>query len=59
MLESQLSPAGAFICSAVNAGAGVIAVLAASDLDEAAAPPTTTSKKHSKTSESRRIQAPS
>src|ERR1043166_894166 len=60
MLDSQLSPGGAFIWSAVKAGAGVIVILLGLDgaADVAPAPPSTTSAKHSKTSETRRMQLP-
>src|SRR3954468_12888800 len=59
MLDNQLSPAGAFICSAVKAGAGVMVVLAGA-ADETPAPASTTSAKHEnkKTSETRRMQLP-
>src|SRR4051812_23547440 len=59
MLDNQLSPAGAFICSAVKAGAGVMVVLAGA-ADETPAPVNTTTAKHEnkKTSETRRMQLP-
>ncbi len=60
MLDSQLSPAGAFIWAAVNAGAGVMVLLAgaAGAADEAPAPTSMSSAKHSKTSETRRMKLP-
>jgi hypothetical protein len=56
-LDSQLSPAGAFIWSAVKAGAGVMVLLPDVEgvADEAPAPTSTSTAKHSKTSETRRM----